>query len=46
MDNSTVQASINEFEKVIAAAGLRVSLVENGDEDWITPFLTTLAPPS
>jgi hypothetical protein len=46
MDNSTVQASINEFEKNIAAAGLRVSLVANEYEDWITPFLTTLAPPS
>lgn len=39
---STVQASYDLFVTTLANAGLSFCKVENSDEDWITPFDTTL----
>jgi len=44
MDRGTVEASLAQFEAAIAAAGLTISQVFNSREDWISPFLTSLAP--
>lgn len=44
MTRSTVAASLAKFEADLADAGLTISPVFNGRENWITPFTTTLAP--
>lgn len=44
MNRNTVAASLAKFEADLQAAGLSVSSVFNGAEDWITPFTTSLAP--
>ena len=43
MHVSTVQASLTEFERKVGIAGLTIRRVVNGNEDWITPFMTVLA---
>lgn len=42
MTTSTVAQSKYLFETRVAAAGLSIQTVVNIQEDWITPFLTTL----
>lgn len=44
MTRNTVRASLAKFEADLQAAGLTISAVFNGREDWITPFTTSLAP--
>jgi hypothetical protein len=44
MTLSTVRASYDDFLDDLAAANLTIAQVFNGQERWITPFLTTLAP--
>ena len=44
MKHKTVAPSDDWFNKRVAEAGLEIREVYNGDEDWITPFLTTLVP--
>jgi len=46
MTEATVSASLTKFRADVMAAGLTISEVFNGEEDWITPFDTTLAPGS
>jgi hypothetical protein len=42
MNTSTVQGSSDEFIRDLTAAGLTYSTLENGEEDWISPFLVDL----
>ena len=44
MTAATVQASLTKFKNDAAAAGLTISAVCNRAENWVTPFVTTLAP--
>jgi len=44
MNETTVQASNSMFDQKVSAASLTIEEVFNEDEDWITPFLTTLVP--
>ncbi|MFZ9315644.1 MAG: hypothetical protein ACO236_00005, partial [Candidatus Nanopelagicaceae bacterium] len=39
MTQTTIQASYDYFYQRCTAAGLRVTEVQNGNEDWITPFI-------
>ena len=40
-----VAASRDLFNKTLAANGITIQKVVNGNENWILPFLTTLTPP-
>jgi hypothetical protein len=42
MTRRTVQASLDEFNRDLTAAGLNYSSVFNTAEDWISPFLVDL----
>lgn len=42
----TVSESLALFDRNVASAGLTIRVVSNTQEDWITPFLTTLVPSS
>jgi len=42
MTTATVQASYNLFLSKLAEKNISVITVTNGNEDWITPFLTEL----
>ena len=44
MTLSTVGASLSLFDTNLAARQVSIVRVYNGDERWIDPFLTTLAP--
>ncbi len=43
MTPGDVQASIDLLNTKLAARGITIITVTNSEEDWITPFLTTLA---
>ena len=43
MTPGNVQASIDLLNTKLAARGITIITVTNSEEDWITPFLTTLA---
>ena len=43
MTPANVQASIDLLNTKLAARGITIITVTNSNEDWITPFLTTLA---
>jgi len=43
MTTATIQASYNLLVSKLAAKNISIITVENGDEDWITPFLTDLS---
>ncbi len=43
MTTANVQASIDLLNTKLAARGITIITVTNSNEDWITPFLTTLA---
>ena len=42
MTTTTIQASYNLLVSKLAAKNITIITVENGNEDWITPFLTDL----
>jgi len=42
MTTSTVQASYNLLMQKLQEKNMNVIVVENGNEDWITPFNTIL----
>ena len=44
MTLGTVQASYEKFLQDLEDAGLTYAQVFNGAEQWVTPFITTLAP--
>ena len=44
MNEWQVEASRDNFYEQMAKQGIEVKKVVNGDENWILPFLTTLAP--
>jgi hypothetical protein len=44
MDKRTVANSYSKFLADIEAANLKTCEVHNGQEDWITPFITTITP--
>lgn len=44
MDLGTVQASYNKFLADLSTAGLTIATVQNGAENWVLPFSTTLVP--
>lgn len=44
MDETTIQASIDKFRNDLTNANLTISEVGETSEDWISPFLTALAP--
>ena len=46
MTLGTVQASYNKFLADLNTAGLVFQEVTNSNEEWVDPFLTTLAPQS
>lgn len=43
MTTATIQASYNLLLSKLAAKNISIITVENGNEDWITPFLTDLS---
>ena len=43
MTTATIQASYNLLVSKLAAKNISIITVENGNEDWITPFLTDLS---
>lgn len=43
MTTGTIQASYNLLVSKLAAKNITIITVENGNEDWITPFLTDLS---
>jgi hypothetical protein len=43
MTTATIQASYNLLVSKLAAKNITIITVENGNEDWITPFLTDLS---
>lgn len=43
MTTSTVQASYNLLLSKLASKNITIITVENGSEDWVTPFLTDLS---
>lgn len=43
MTTATIQASYNLLVSNLAAKNITIIAVENGNEDWITPFLTDLS---
>jgi hypothetical protein len=43
MTTATIQASYNLLVSKLAAKNITIIAVENGNEDWITPFLTDLS---
>lgn len=43
MTTATIQASYNLLLSKLAAKNITIITVENGNEDWITPFLTDLS---
>ena len=43
MTTATIQASYNLLVSKLSAKNITIITVENGNEDWITPFLTDLS---
>eukprot|EP00804_Cyclotella_cryptica_P003324 CCRYP_012835-RE/>CCRYP_012835-RE protein AED:0.06 eAED:0.06 QI:569/1/1/1/0.71/0.5/8/453/755 len=44
MYKSTVENSYNKFLSDVSASNLKICEVRDGNEDWTTPFMTTLSP--